>query len=205
MTKIISIGRLIRSSTRGCAVGCLAEGQDLPAFGALVRVPANAKLQIYGLIYDTRVDDDGLVRQLAGAANLPMEVIEDNRRNRNAPVELSVLFVGYELKGEFRYLLPPQPPLSLEEIYPCGPQEIQRFCTGNPAYLRFLISAEEVPAADLAAAHILQAGTYLPSHWKEDAAREWIRLVRDNPALLSASMSALTDIFSEITQGNAHE
>lgn len=201
MTKPVSIGRLLRSSTRGCAVGCLGGDQALPAFGSLVRVPANPDVTIYGIIYDTRVDDDGLVRQLAGNTALPDEVIEDNRRNRNTPVEISVLFLGYEQHREIVYLLPPQPPLSLVEFFPCSQEETRRFCSGKPAYLRFLASALEIPAADLAAVHISQTGSSLGADWQDNAAREWISLVKDNPALLAASMSALSGIFSDNARG----
>ena len=202
MNEPVTIGRLLRSSTRGCAVGCLADGKKLPDFGALVRIPAGSDLQIYGLIYDTHVDDDGLVRQLAGSTEIPSEIIEDNRRNRNTPVELSVLFIGYAENAKIRYLLPPQPPFSLESMFSCDAQEIKQFCAQSPTYLRFLLSAQDVPAADVAAAHILQAGKFLPEKWRLDATREWIRLVRDNPTLLSASMSTFADIFSDDERGN---
>jgi len=36
-------------------------------FWALVRAPQDDGYQIYGLIYDMRIDDDGLVRQLVSA------------------------------------------------------------------------------------------------------------------------------------------
>ena len=174
MTKPVSIGRLLRSSTRGCAVGCLGGDQTLPAFGSLVRVPANPDVTIYGIIYDTRVDDDGLVRQLAGNTALSDEVIEDNRRNRNTPVEISVLFLGYEQHGEIVYLLPPQPPLSLVEFFPCSQEETRRFCSGRPAYLRFLASALEIPAADLAAALFCRQAAAWKPDWQDNAIREWI-------------------------------
>ena len=60
----LEIGRLLRASIAGFVVGCRVNQLTAPSFGALVRVPLEANYQIYGLIYDIHIDDDGLVRQL---------------------------------------------------------------------------------------------------------------------------------------------
>ena len=60
----IEIGRLLRASTTGFIFGCRVTQLNVPSFGALVRVPLPDGYQIYGLIYDIHIDDDGLVRQL---------------------------------------------------------------------------------------------------------------------------------------------
>ena len=83
--------------------------------------------QVYGLIYDIHIDDDGLVRQLVTADNVSAEVMRDNRERRIVPVEMSVLSVGYEQDGKISHLLPPRPPLSLDVIYSCDDREIVRF------------------------------------------------------------------------------
>jgi hypothetical protein len=49
----IEIGRLLRSSTTGCVVGCRVSQLTAPAFGGLVRIPLDRHYQVYGLIYDT--------------------------------------------------------------------------------------------------------------------------------------------------------
>ena len=55
--------------------------------------------QVYGLIHDIHIDDDGLVRQLVTAEGVEEAVIADNRMNRNVPLEMSVLSVGYRRAG----------------------------------------------------------------------------------------------------------
>ncbi|HLF90293.1 MAG TPA: hypothetical protein VI451_15200, partial [Anaerolineales bacterium] len=63
MTQELEIGRLLRAGTSGFVVGCRVSQLDAPSFGGLVRVPLGRGYQIYGLIYDIHIDDDGLVRQ----------------------------------------------------------------------------------------------------------------------------------------------
>ena len=106
MTKI-EIGRLLRAGTTGFVVGCRVSQLDSPSFGAMVRVPVEDNYQIYGLIHDIHIDDDGLVRQLVTAEGIDEAVIADNRVNRNVPIEMSVLAVGYQLDERIFHLLPP--------------------------------------------------------------------------------------------------
>jgi len=105
--KSIQIGRLLRAGTTGFIVGCRVNQLEAPAFGALVRVPLEPAYQIFGLIHDIRIDDDGLVRQLVTAEGIDEAIIADNRVNRNVPVEMSVLAVGYQEGETIRHLLPP--------------------------------------------------------------------------------------------------
>jgi hypothetical protein len=119
MTQPIEIGRLLRAGTSGFTAGCRVNQWDGPAFGALVRAPLTETYQVYGLIYDIHIDDDGLVRQLVTADSVSSEVMKDNRERRIVPVEMSVLTVGYEQNGKIFHLLPPRPPLSLDVVYMC--------------------------------------------------------------------------------------
>jgi len=48
-----------------------------------------------------RIDDDGLVRQLVSAEGVDETVIADNRLNRNLPLEIGVLAVGYQQDSRF--------------------------------------------------------------------------------------------------------
>ena len=123
----IEIGRLLRAGTTGFIAGCSVSQFEAPAFGALVRAPLGNRYQVYGLIYDIHIDDDGLVRQLVTADNVSAEVMHDNRERRIVPVEMSVLAVGYEQDGKIFHLLPPRPPLSLDVIYLCDDNEIGTF------------------------------------------------------------------------------
>ena len=110
MSDQIEIGRLLRAGTTGFIAGCRVNQLDAPSFGALVRAPLGNGYQIYGLIHDIHIDDDGLVRQLVTADNVSAEVLKDNRERRIVPVEMSVLAVGYEQDGKIFHLLPPRPP-----------------------------------------------------------------------------------------------
>ena len=60
------------------------------------------------------------MRQLVTAVGVDESVIADNRLNRNVPLEMSVLTVGYRQGGRISHMLPPRPPLSLDVIYLCS-------------------------------------------------------------------------------------
>jgi hypothetical protein len=194
----IEIGRLLRAGTTGCVVGCRVNQLTEPAFGCLVRIPLEADYQIFGMIHDIRIDDDGLVRQLVTADAIPEAVLQDNRLNRNVPVEISVLFVGYQHKGRIYHLLPPRPPLSLDVIYLCENDELCRFTgQGRFGYFRHLLRDEELPIGELLAAHLQQAGeahrTGGDSGWIEKATQELITLLRDEYPKLMTVLGAIAD------------
>lgn len=194
----IQIGRLLRSNIRGCVAGSQAN-QDFPDFGAMVIIPLDKDVRIFGLVTDIHIDDDGLVRQLAAADNVPDEVIQDNRLNRNMPVEISVIFIGHARGGEVFHRLPPQPPLSLDSLLTCGADLTRAFTrAGRFGYLRHILSAEEIATADLLAAHLAQAyrahAAAGDTGWLTDAIREVITLLRDDHELLTAVLGAIADI-----------
>ncbi len=192
------IGRLLRAGTTGFVVGCRVAQIDAPSFGALVRVALDGDYQVYGLIHDIHIDDDGLVRQLVTAETVEEAIIADNRVNRNVPLELSVLTVGYKLDGKVSHLLPPRPPLSLDVIYLCTPDEVRQFTSsGRFGYFRHLLRASDLPVGELLAAHIQQAGAAHAEagneEWKNAATQELITLLRDDYALLMSVLGALGD------------
>ena len=194
----IQVGRLLRASIRGCVAGCQAS-QDFPDFGAMVMISLKGDIRIYGLVTDIHIDDDGLVRQLAAADHVPDEVIQDNRLNRNIPVEMSVIFIGHARGDKISHQLPPQPPLSLDRLLTCGADQTRAFTrAGRFGYLRHILSAEEVATADLLAAHLAQASSAHAaagdSAWLTDAIREVITLLRDDHELLTAVLGAIADI-----------
>ena len=110
MNHQIEIGRLLRAGTTGFTAGCRVSQFTVPALGSLVRASLGDSYQVYGLIYDIHIDDDGLVRQLVTADNVSEEVLRDNRERRIVPVEMSVMAVGYEQNGRIFHTLPPRPP-----------------------------------------------------------------------------------------------
>jgi len=196
MNQQIEIGRLLRAGTTGFIAGCRVSQLTVPAFGALVRAPLNDGYQVYGLIHDIHIDDDGLVRQLVTSNNVSDDVMRDNRENRIVPVEMSVLAVGYEQDGKVHHLLPPRPPLSLDVIYLCDDKDLVRF-TEKFGYFRHILNAKDAPIGEVLAAHIQQAGK---AHgvesgiWKEKAVAELIALLRDDYPTLMSALGALADI-----------
>ncbi len=195
----IEIGRLLRASTTGCVVGCRVSQLDAPVFGGMVSIPLEGDRKVYGLIYDIQIADDGLVRQLVTAEGIASEVIEDNRRNRNVPVEISVLFIGYTDGGKYFHMLPPRPPLSLDAIYPCGENEICEFTShGRFGYLRHILRDIELPTAEILSSHIQQVGRIQlktgNKAWARDITQELITLLRDDYATLNTVLNALSDL-----------
>ncbi|MBI4762210.1 MAG: hypothetical protein ACOYYF_11655 [Chloroflexota bacterium] len=196
MTNQIEIGRLLRAATTGFVAGCRVNQLDAPSFGALVRAPLGGGYQIFGIIHDIHIDDDGLVRQLVTAENVSQAVMNDNRVNRIVPVEMSVLAVGYEQNGRIFHLLPPRPPLSLDVIYLCDEKDTARF-TERLGYLRHIVNSKDVPIGEVIAAHLLQASSARGAEsnkWKEAATHEVIMLLRDDYPTLMSVLGALSDV-----------
>jgi len=194
----IEIGRLLRAGTTGFIAGCRVSQLNVPAFGALVRAPLEAGYQVYGLIHDIHIDDDGLVRQLVTADNVSDEVMRDNRERRIVPVEMSVLAVGYEQDGRIFHLLPPRPPLSLDVIYQCDNDDLARFTSvGRFGYFRHILRAQDIPIGEVLAAHLQQtekAHGKDSAAWKESAVKELITLLRDDYPTLMSVLGALGEV-----------
>jgi len=195
----IEIGRLLSAGTSSCLVGCRVSQASVPAFGGLVRIPLEGGYEIYGLIYDIRINDDGLVRQLVTAEGINDDVIKDNRVNRNVPVEISVLHVGYRHNGRIYHLLPPRPPLSLDAIYVCEPDEACGFTSaGRFGYFRHVLRAADLAVGELLAAHIQIVSRYHhergDGEWSSRAVQELIVLLRDDYPTLMTVLGALADV-----------
>ncbi|MGE5224424.1 MAG: hypothetical protein ACM3PY_18455 [Omnitrophica WOR_2 bacterium] len=195
---VIEVGRLLRAGATGFIFGCRVSQKDGLMFGGLVRVPLPGDYQIYGLIHDIHIDDDGLVRQLVTADGVNESIIADNRVNRNVPLEISVLAVGYRQNGQIYHLLPPYPPLSLDVIYSCQAEELCEFTSaGHFGYFRHVLRASDLPVGEILAAHLKQAHE---AHcdagnpdWSNLATQELITLLRDDYATLMAVLSAVAD------------
>jgi hypothetical protein len=200
----IEIGRLLSAGNTEFTVGCSVSQLNVPAFGSLVRVTPNTAeaYDVFGLIHDIHIDDDGLVRQLVTTDQVDAAVIADNRVNRNVPVEISVLAVGYRQGERIYHLLPPRPPLSLDVIYLCEADELRRFtAAGRFGYFRHVLRAVDLPVGELLAAHLQQARTAHEAannlEWASAATRELITLLRDDYPTLMSVLGALGDVISE--------
>jgi hypothetical protein len=153
-----AIGRVLRASTVGFAVGSRVNQLSAPAFGSLVRAePIGGGEAIYGLIYDMVISDDPLVQRLVMNDSPPPAVIEDQRSNRLLPIEMSVLAVGYELAGELTHALPPRPPLNLDPVFLLNDAADVTGFTMEAGYLRLVLRAAGlVPVDQLLVAHVRQ-------------------------------------------------
>jgi hypothetical protein len=189
----LSVGRIVRSSTTRFAVGCESLRSEVPAFGCLVKVRA-LDHEVYGVIYDVRVEDDPYVRQMAIASHQRPEVIEDQRRNRQVPIEVAVLVVGYRHRDEIHHRLPPQPPISLDVIHTCDGQELLDF-TRRLDYFRLVLENRDLPADELLAANLRRAALARDESLAPggpgyafllDAGRELARLLAADPPRLDA-------------------
>lgn len=158
------IGHVLRAGTPGFSAGARVNQIGAPAFGMVVRAQPRTddREAVYGLLYDIHIDDDPLVRQLVLADAVSEETIRDQRYHRIVPLEISVLAIGYRhASGEVRYTLPPRPPLSLDPIYLCGPEET-REVTSRFSYFRLVLNAAHVPGEQLLASTLLIAAETLP-------------------------------------------
>lgn len=197
------IGRVLRASTTGFAVGCRVSQLRLPAFGALAKAqPVDERDGIYGLIYDMHIDDDPLVRRLILAEDPSPTVINDQRENRMLPVEMSILAVGYQLNGTIRHGLPPRPPLNLDPVHLVVDQgEVTRF-TSSLAYLRLILRSAEsqVPVDQLLVAHIVDAYRSRGNDvtWVVGAITELIELLRSNYDILIPTIEALSEALPKL-------
>jgi len=196
----IRVGRVLRSGTRGFAIGCAVMQPDIPAFGSFVRADGLAPgSAIYGLIYDVSVEGDPLVRQII-SANPPEEVVRDQRENRQIPIEVSVLAVGCRSGRDasaIRHCLPPQPPVTLDWLYHCTDQEVRAF-TARFDYFRLVLETREVPADELLAASLRTAAAARPEHERETllvaAGRELTRLLSGDPVRLEGLLCRLRTV-----------
>ncbi len=177
----LSIGRLLRSSTTGYVFGCSVPEPEVPLFGMFVKAPTQrGQTEAIGLIYNIAIGDDPFVRQMVAIPDLPEAYIQDHRTNRQVPIEVSVLSVGYRNGGEYIYALPPQPPITLDRISACSETEVCDF-TRRLDYVQLILNAPDAPADELIAAALLRAAFCQPrdrrTRFLREAGQELARLL----------------------------
>ena len=197
------IGRVLRASTTGFAVGCRVSQLELPAFGALVKaIPIESSEAVYGLIYNINIDDDPLVRRLALAESPRPETINDQRRNRLLPIEMSVIAIGYLLDGQIKQGLAPRPPLNLDPVKICLDVEELRQFTDSLSYLRLILgyAGTPMPIHQLLVAHILDIYHRRGDDtvWVLGLIEELIALLRTNYDVLVPTLEALSDAMPQL-------
>ena len=190
----LQVGRVLRASTRGFAIGCAVMQPDIPAFGSFVRAEGQAPgSAIYGLIYDVSLEDDPFVRQFI-SADPPEEVVRDQRENRQVPIEVSVLAVGCSDGESIRHCLPAQPPVTLDWLYQCADDEVRAF-TSRFDYFRLVLESREMPTDELLAASLRVAAAARAESERApfliEAGRELARLLAGDPVRLEGLLRRL--------------
>jgi len=199
----IPIGKLLRADASSFVAGCRVHELEAPALGALVKVKLRDGAETYGLISNITIQDDGLVRQIASRGTLSPEYEADNRYNRNLPVEIFVLTVGYRQAGKLFQRLPPRPPFSLDALWLCDEHELCDF-TDNPAYLRHILRVQDQPLEELLVSHLAQAKaahevmdtqrTNAEGEWYAKACKALIAYLRDDYELMARVLNALGEL-----------
>ncbi len=158
----IQIGQLLHSSIQSFTFGCAIPKPEMPHFGAFVKVPIqNGTAHAIGTIYNIVLEDDDLVRQIVGNQDTPIEIIQDQRQ-RQMPIEVSVLTLGYMQGTKVRTGLPPQPPLTLSHIALCEHTEIAAL-TSDFNFLRLIFQASDAPTDELTVRVLEQAAQAHPN------------------------------------------
>lgn len=191
----IPIGRMLRSDTTGFTFGCLLPEPEVPLFGDFVKAPAQQGLtEIIGVIHNIVIEDDLFVRQLIAAPDLPDAYIQDQRRNRQIPIEVSVLSIGYSSGNTMIQGLPPQPPVTLDYIKRCSINDMIAF-TDRQDYLALILNSKETPVDELIVAALQRASGARPI---EDRALFLIQAGKELARLLSDDLSKLDSILRRI-------
>ena len=198
----IRVGRLLRSGIQGFDAGFSSFQNPIPEFGALVRAEIDDGFEVYGIIHNINVEDDGLVRQMVTTEEIDPRTVADNRTNRNVPMEIGVLSVGYKKNDQIKHLLPPQIPQSMTTIFLCDEDEICAFTrTGRFGYLRHILRNKDLPVSEIIAAHFEQACQAQRAAgnagWEQEAIDKLISSLRDDYPTLMMVMDALSDVFPD--------
>jgi len=183
---ITHIGRLLRSSTQQFVFSCRVPHPEVPQFGSFVRAPIQQNhSEVIGLISNIVVTDDPMVKEMAAAAEHYSDetfeaLVLDQRQRLNISIEATVLAVGYRRDDKYIQALPPQPPVTLDKIHSCAPEEIRAF-TAQLDFLRLIINATEAPSDELMATAISVAADTRPAadrqNYLKRAGRECARLL----------------------------
>ena len=197
-SRSIPIGKLLRADNSQFVAGCRVRELETPSFGSLVRASLEDQTDVYGLITNISISDDGLVRQLVSGVSIPGEYTADNRHNRNLPVEIQVLTVGFGSNGRIHHQLPPRPPLSLDQLFLCDSEEVPHFTSHGYSYLRHILRLEDQPVEELLTAHLSQARRVQDSlgnpDWYEMVCQRLIVLLRDDYPRLTRVLDALSEL-----------
>jgi hypothetical protein len=189
------IGRVTRCSTRGFAGAYPLEGETIPSFGAFCAAPYPGGGYVIGVVYDINIEDDPLARQLASLGDAPMEQILDSQKNRQIPVEFSVLNLGYQDTEGTYQTLPPRPPTTLEPIHLLPEPELISF-TENLSFFSTITMNPTLPVDDLLLACISEAVQVRP---ESERKRYLLEAGRMLARILAVDLHRLEQILNKLS------
>lgn len=160
----VLIARVTRCSTRSFVGASRLPEPDVPTFGSFCKASAQrGQSEVIGLIFDIRIEDDELARQIAIAADPTREQLADNRFSRLIPIEVSCLAVGHRIADGYAHQIPPQPPMTLDEIYALPDDEVRDF-TARLDFIPLVFATPGLAADDLLTAALQHAARVRPKH-----------------------------------------
>ena len=156
------IGRITRSDTRGFVGAIRLPEPEIPTFGSFCKAAAQVgQTEVVGLIYNISIQDDEFTRQLAISENLSPEQLADSRENRLIPIEIGCLTIGYLHSNQVFHKLPPQPPITLTQIFSLSHTEIDQF-TQSFGFISLILQGENLPIDPLLSAALRNAAAIKP-------------------------------------------
>jgi hypothetical protein len=163
--------------------------REAPPFGSLLCSTMADGLTVYAVVYQvaTAGIDPGARPVVRGHTGLRDEAIYDANPDLSHVLrtDISALLVGYHDGPVLRQVLPPVPPPLHWTVYECD-AEVCRSFAADTTYLRSLVSAPQVPADELIAAHVRLMDSYADAGdaYLVRAGRELAELLRtDYPRL----------------------
>jgi len=188
-------GRITRCSTQVFSGAIRPSAVEQPVFGAFCGAPdTGGELLVIGVIYDIRIEDDPLARQMAALEDLPAEQLADAQHNRQAPIEFSALTVGYRHAAGSVAGLPPRPPLTLAPVSLLEPPDLLEF-SARFDFARLILASPNLPAEQLLAAALRTALAARPESEREryrlQAGRAIARLLAGDLPRLEQVLGAL--------------
>jgi hypothetical protein len=130
---------------------------EIPTFGSYCKATAQAgQTTVVGLIHNIDIQDDEFTRQLAVSDQLTPEQLADSRENRLIPIEIGCLIIGYIQSETVYHELPPQPPITLTQIFSMTSSEVDGF-TQSLTFIPLILQGQNLPIDSLLAMALLGA------------------------------------------------
>ncbi len=160
------VGEVVESSTLQFTVACY-NLYRAPSFGSLVKaaLPGQGGW-VYGVVYEvcTGSEPPGANVTVRGRTDLRDEAIYKANPDLSEIMRtrFAALTVGFVDGAVTRQYLPPQPPPLHYSVYTCDADEVCSF-TEQLGYLRTILTNQQAPSDELAAASIRQARDSRPN------------------------------------------